>query len=97
MLTDVLPNYNIQIISRVCGIDPQRLRYWIRKGLLTPLEREHKRRGAPMLFSFVELSFLRCLLSPCHSDVRGKVLRGRRSTRVVGPHGNHLDVSRSRP
>jgi DNA-binding transcriptional MerR regulator len=54
MLTDVYSEYNIQIMSRVCGVDPQSLRYWTRKGLLKPLKRE-KRRGTPMLFSFTEL------------------------------------------
>jgi DNA-binding transcriptional MerR regulator len=54
MLTDVYSEYNIRIMSRVCGVDPQSLRYWTRQGLLKPLKRE-KCRGTPMLFSFTEL------------------------------------------
>lgn len=69
MLTDVLPHYNIQVMSKVCGVDPQTLRYWIRRELLTPLKRERSRRGAPMLFSFIELLKARVISQLRHQNL----------------------------
>jgi len=69
MLTDIYSQYDIKIISRVCGIDPQCLRYWTRQGLLKPLKRESTRRGSPMKFSFIELLKARVISQLRHQNV----------------------------
>ena len=69
MLTNPYSEYSIQIMSLICGIQPQTLRHWTRQGLLKPIKREHARRGAPMIFSFTELLKARVISRLRHENI----------------------------